>query len=113
MHTPGPWTWTDGFGRREGSGRRLCNLYGETFEYSVVDPDGFAIAHCNGPLVTMERERSEANARLMAAAPDLLDACQVMLGLIEADKSNGLDNPYEEGILRAAISKATGTEVAQ
>lgn len=41
------------------------------FSYSVRDAHGFVVAHCTNPLVTCTAERSEAHARLMAAAPRL------------------------------------------
>lgn len=49
---------------------------------------------------------AEANARLIAAAPDLLEA---LLAFVQWDESES-DNPGEppRGKIRAAIAKATG-----
>lgn len=47
-----------------------------------------------------------ANARLVASAPDLLDACFQALDLIERVGDSSKDLPVLEA-LRAAISKAT------
>lgn len=58
---------------------------------------------------------AEANARLLAAAPDLLAACEGMCGLIERDKRDceeiNLDD-YEkaESACLSAIAKASGVE---
>lgn len=57
-------------------------------------------------------ERVAANARLIAASPDLLAACETVCGLIYRDKNNGeridLDQ-YERADrdCRAAVAKAT------
>lgn len=50
----------------------------------------------------------EANARLMAAAPDLLAALRVIANCV-ADEQGGVTlGSYEQEIVRAAIAKATG-----
>lgn len=48
----------------------------------------------------------EDNARLIAAAPDLLDACQIALRLIRAA---GIDDRIGAHEIRSAIAKATQT----
>lgn len=83
-HTPGPWRV---------SGYRLAVL-AELNGIKVV------IADCNR---TLGYSESEANARLLAAAPDLLEALQLIL---TADQ-RGFDLDYIKGCARAAISKAT------
>lgn len=98
-HTPGPWFYNpDGF-----------NLIGEVDSYAIgrVDtPD-------TEPIVA--RAIGEPNARLIAAAPELLEACYTMLNLetaatwgAECPALEGLDVPYHFDKLRAAIRKATG-----
>lgn len=80
-HTPGPWTV-----ERDGPNRRW-----------LVNGDDFAVATCDGAI-----RRQEADARLIAAAPDLLNALRDMLdgtGDITAERV---------GRARAAIAKATG-----
>lgn len=90
-HTPGPWTLDDrGYKyivSKSGDGyitRDICRLDGST----------------------MAALAQEANARLIAAAPELLEALELLV-----------DNPYREGtesderlrrIGRAAIAKAKG-----
>jgi hypothetical protein len=85
QHTPGPW-----------------HFDGQEFN-DVREADGELVAVALH-LRTRKPERSlaeaEANARLMAAAPDLLEACKAALSDYE---------PYIEKC-RAAIAKATGVK---
>ena len=92
-HTPAPWYWAD-------------NVPDAPPHYRmVVDADGFTIAEPS-PM-------SEADARLIAAAPDLLAAALCALAdfegiLPEFDPER--EHPAWETLaeLRAAIAKATG-----
>jgi len=82
-HTPGPWKARI---RRQGS--------------HVTGPDGFSVAHVG----------TDANARLIAAAPDLLEACR--LACLVMAKGNGLsyaDRREAHEAVIAAIHKAEGT----
>ena len=80
QHTPGPWAIEpDALG-----------------ESSIVTDNGGTIADVYG--------RNPANARLIAAAPDLLAALQAV-----ADYWAGGDVPADiDAAMRAAIAKATG-----
>ena len=65
MHTPGPWSFKDGFVLAVGP---------------VNDPEGDAVAHIvDHPLEAFD------NARLIAAAPDLLEALKVMWAMYRED----------------------------
>lgn len=77
-HTPGPWEW-----------------------------DQFA-ALSNGDVVIAQAESlpRDSNARLIAAAPDLLAACQYALPIM---RDLGLTARVEQ--IEAAIAKATGSDV--
>ena len=82
--TPGPWTGKDvGICRQDRAGLQL----------------GFVMTHD-------ERRVAEcaANAQLLAAAPDLLEALQKLVGI------NGNRSEPEYVQARAAISKALGEE---
>jgi hypothetical protein len=91
-HTPGPWH-TD----------------------STVD--GLAIesaSHGNIGLVNLARA-SKADARLIAAAPDLVDGCNALLGLIQLvcarkdmplDIKRALESSHRVDEARAALAKA-------
>lgn len=84
MHTPGPWI-TCGFE----------NL-------TVNDRDGNTIIACPGSS-TGTRIEMKANARLIAAAPDLLEAlieCEVLLDQF----------PLIKRRVKAAIAKAEGRD---
>lgn len=58
------------------------------------------------------REEDEANARLMAAAPELLEALQDVLKRIENSDEWWMDNPdrggFDAEMIKAIIAKATG-----
>jgi hypothetical protein len=83
-HTPGPWVFTTERGDNviRGGGKTLMN----DTQYYPYCPD------------------EDADWRLIAAAPDLLDALQSVVSAWETGK------PYvnEMGAARAAIARATG-----
>ena len=92
-HTPGPWTCHE-LGDEDGSWERWSIVHNGPLCYG-----GDA---CQGPAV------SEANARLIAAAPELLEACEAIALDLE---NNGELYETDEArieILRAAIAKAKG-----
>lgn len=87
-HTPGPWCAVD-----VDHAVAICTVDGHT----VADVFAMADAECG---VT-----TDANARLVAAAPDLLEALQ------EAHEALDGVRPYTVGLMNAinsAIAKATG-----
>ena len=83
-HTPGPW-----------------HLGKEGYYFqSVRDQNEHITADVN---ITRSDGEGGANARLIAAAPDLLAALESMIAKIDADKL-----PISCSIARAAIAKAKG-----
>lgn len=96
QHTPGPWT-------HEGQGD-ITGIENDPVDGWVGKVD---LAHVYLRTVP---GRTEANARLIAAAPDLLTALTGLLAL-DADHQRGAD---DEGVCievrqaRAAIAKAEG-----
>ena len=80
-HTPGPWVWTP-----------------ESESIHGYSPEGEAL------VVVYELNTNEADARLIAAAPDLLTALE---GLLEITDFHELYGSKTEAA-RAAIAKATG-----
>ena len=93
-HTPGPWT------------TEYENTHGAV-NYSIHPPtakkieDGIARGRVyTRPLAYSIKE--EANARLIAAAPDLLEACEN----IENDGGQVPEHVWK--MIQAAIAKATG-----
>ena len=101
-HTPGPWRInnTGSIGNLiEGySGKKLFDGddgYRTIAIYQSCESTG---------LRNEELWNAKANARLIAAAPELLEA----LKLIANAENSALDLAYCKGIARAAIAKATG-----
>lgn len=115
-HTPGPWQT----GRTDM--QSYDGLTGEPFSsvYRVADdPRTGTTADGKGgttaiPLVIarvpgthIEREEEKANAALIAAAPDLLAACEAVYAAFGLQRTLPLGFPPElEATLRAAIAKA-------
>jgi hypothetical protein len=93
-HTPGPWTWKWGTGD----------------EPVVAGRAGRStVAIC---LMQKPREM-EANARLIAAAPDLLAWCKALAALIECDQEAHADDLCVRCNADAAIAKAHGSDGAR
>ena len=88
-HTPGPW-----FAKRAGDGGY--------FEW-YVGRDGENCSIAEDIADPMTRDPSEANAHLIAAAPELLEALKMML-------EGGLEGPTPQAIetALATIAKAEG-----
>lgn len=98
-HTPGPWIWTDRFYTM--SGEPCMTLLGDNESYGILCTDGIS----NSP----QGIGNEANARLIAAAPELLEALREIMADLDANYGC-ITQPHERiGRARAAISKATGT----
>lgn len=92
-YTPGPWyIKTNPIPERNG------RLWG----WVDANPPGEPDKSISGALVSWTQgEKSEANARLIAAAPELLEALQEVVAFTGAH-----GGPYVRA--RAAIAKATG-----
>ena len=91
-HTPGPWTIEDD--SIEASGAPICVLY-DASDFPCWD----------GPAGQLEAE-CEANARLIAAAPELLAACELAAEVLEQPESGG--QAHAHAALTVAIAKAKG-----
>ena len=81
-HTPGPWSNDYGVEIRAGEFRPIC-----------------------GMRFPFDSEQNQANARLIAAAPELLEALEKIAQINPYDTSS---MGYVVGLARAAIAKATG-----
>ena len=92
-HTPGPWridgTYPTGFG-------------GGELPYQAIDVGGCIDVHVAGNGKTY----SGANARLIASAPELLEACEA---ISNCAKPGTLSFETARKMARAAIAKAEGT----
>ena len=97
-HTPGPWRWH----------------IARTMQHLVVDTvEGFRGFGVSMPIMGHRGYREEANpgeyeanARLIAAAPDLLEACEAALTLLDSRADE--NGPDRWLLLRNAIAKARG-----
>ena len=93
QHTRGPWFVKTG----------------NSTENRVCDATGFIVATVNQYAASFDDKADDANARLIAAAPDLLAVLQEL----EESSSYWSDYDVPVGIvdrIKAAITKATGKE---
>jgi hypothetical protein len=107
--TPGPWRF-DYFDWKGRSVAWTPYVSGNSY----TDRDGTAVS--TGVCIVHGNQTSlattEANARLIAAAPDLLAGCMALMKLgREMDKAGIINDPSVNAI-RAAISKAMGVASA-
>ena len=93
-HTPGPWSIVPIFG--------LCNVTGAD-DRSICSTGGYSNNVLDSGAV---RAENEANARLVAAAPELLAACQAFVDRF--DGGSRADTDYVADMMRTAIIKAIG-----
>ena len=98
-HTPGPWTVT---ANEKGPGYHVS-----AFEASWAQ---MVTVHASPSRL----DEANANASLIASAPDLLAALEAVLRF---DQSEGIPGEYKHDVtlamkVRAAINKATGTTSA-
>ena len=103
-HTPGPW-----------SIGALVSFDGDDNEISSVEISGFGwrqFAKCIVKYGNEESEEGQANAQLIAAAPDLLEALETLLNashpIIHRGKAVCADRIKAKRLARAAIAKAKG-----
>lgn len=98
QHTPGPWAMEDGNGE---------HLAGPKGGFVPVGGCGC----CGSPFMAAERhDVGLADARLLAAAPDLLF---VLEGVMKAEKDEAgriILFGWQQEVIRAEIAKATGVE---
>ncbi len=89
QHTPGPWSHIEDYGTPDGTPLRLVKSEREEIAFYV----------------------SEANAALIAAAPELLAAletCLRFLKEIQSGKLGPIDCDHEHDTAQEAIAKAGG-----
>jgi hypothetical protein len=95
VHTPGPWKRYEGYG---------VDFRRPVITDAIPDRDGKCVANCICYVATTNGDW-DANAKLIAAAPDLLEALIYMRRTMYSDAS-------EESIKAdAAIAKALGKVV--
>lgn len=111
-HTPGPWDidWyeckmdKDDVTHAKKTGNNSAKVGDILWRAPrCIGPCGSEHSHWGGDLLTVD----EADARLIAAAPDLLEALQ---NLLKVHEGEGGTKFHAGGIARAAIRKATGEQ---
>ena len=92
QHTPGPWRAEFGERAHGTSGALVRDRIGIVAEAYPRNPSG---------------TEQTANARLIAAAPDLLAALNAILNDVDQDKADGIETPDWAPAAYAAYAKAT------
>lgn len=92
QHTPGPWFY-DG---PNGCGSHIIHVAQGEIAEAFSDSWGD------------EGQQAAANARLIAAAPDLLESCIAMIAAFGGDVPDWLQN--EVAVVESAIAKATASQ---
>jgi hypothetical protein len=98
-HTPGPWVVTD---KDNGIEFGVDTAGGEWGICTVAGGAGETLKHDS-------QDASAANARLIAAAPELLDALKALVGLARMGAAPLSDYKAALRVADEAIAKATGT----
>ena len=97
-HTPGPWVVD------EANTNLVARLVDGVYEYvCAVEPSSFSTREYNN-------EQEEADARLIAAAPELLEALKIARPYVSAalTETGSVDAYRAECQVDIAIAKATG-----
>jgi len=94
-HTPGSWSVL-----LHSEGEQVLNVIAGEPTYTGTGAKAKWIAELDDSSLEGEYGENEANARLIAAAPDLLEACRIAMGSVQEDATRL--------IIKAAIDKATG-----
>ena len=98
-HTPGPW-------------HIIHEPTLSTYHIRVEDLDAAPVASLfyssGGSRPQLSRELIDANARLIAAAPDLLAACEAIMPHLDSDLNAHEPWVKEISAMAAAIAKAKG-----
>lgn len=96
-HTPGPWRWVGPFL----DASDLVSDHGPIIEYQSYEGQSFA---------GTSDAQDEANARLIAAAPELLEALREVMAEVEDCCAVPADEWDFVAKVRTAIAKATGEQ---
>ncbi|MVB00094.1 hypothetical protein GN330_22875 [Nitratireductor sp. CAU 1489] len=102
-HAPGPWEYNDPKKYTQGHGK-----FSETAVYAPGALFYWRMAEVQGP----DEATEIATARLIAAAPDLLEALDWAIAEIEGRTRYDRERQFPDALssARAALSKATGGE---
>lgn len=104
-HTPGPWKYEPLSAAAHADPdleAREDDLFW-IFNTAVVEP---VVEHVLATVHRYPVEQAEANARLIAAAPDLLEACKFFLSVLDINRAATAESPVDR--IRAAVARAEG-----
>ena len=107
-HTPGPWAVEDPMGAEIGLSIVQDGLKTYEWEFIAMACQSTAGDERMGRQRFISPEEQEANAHLIAAAPDLLEACRLLIG------ADGEGMMFSDRVNKArhAIAKAEGRSCA-
>lgn len=97
QHTPGPWD----------VGPPIINHAQGQSDLTVRDKTGFIVCYVNQFAASFDDKKDHANARLIAAAPDLLRACEAVLLWTDYHCEANTPASLREALVNV-IAKATG-----
>ena len=101
-HTPGPWVWIEG---TDAINRRWNDL-----DWTVASVGNHRLGWHEDK--NSEAQEAGANARLIAATPEMLEVCNLFVEYEETAEDDGMAMMFAYNALRvavhAAIAKATG-----
>lgn len=116
--TPGPWEY---IASNEHHGPYVaCNFGGDICDcYAMSNPSSLSVRNGgDSKPIHSQHEMADANAHLIAAAPDLLEALKDIVGMSSAFASATSGQPFTHQAAcyvidkaRVAIAKAEGREV--
>lgn len=105
-HTPGPWAIEDPMGAKDGLTIVQAGLDAYEWEFiAMVCQSDFVDGDHMGRQRFISPKEQEANARLIAAAPDLLEVAKLLVSWL--DEEDGAHKLCDKA--RAAIRKAEGS----
>ena len=108
-HTPGPWI-SDDLGVITG-GADYATSVCETYLVKWKDKSTYGKAYSEHPAIKANREEAEANARLIAAAPELLEALERIIDAYDGPTVNAANAVSGQiDLAKMAIKKAKGTK---
>jgi hypothetical protein len=99
-HTPGPWKVVEHY---EDASTRKIGLHGCP---AIVSEKGVVVVHPEVGIVTEDLSTAKANARLIAAAPEMLEALKECLEEITNPEEETW--PHAQHVAKRAIAKAEG-----
>lgn len=108
--TPGPWDYVPG---NENHGPYVTSAYGSTICdcYMMTNPADWSVANggTSKPVPFMA-EMADPNARLIAAAPELLDVARLLIAWEDETHDTSPAGQHERAVkaARAAIAKVEG-----